>query len=181
MARRQELFLQRLEGAKERLLKVIADLDEATLTGEHIVGDWTVKDILGHLVSWDEEFRADIQAIIRGEHPGYMRLISGEDDFSQWNEGWRAQKRLWSWERLYTDLERDFLEARQLILCLRPQDYRKRGVTPWKRAAFIKPVALTAADTDSVETLVTFHWRHINQHTRMIEQWKRRNKRQGVP
>lgn len=169
----QGIFLQRLAHAKDRFLNSIAGLDPAALCTEYVIGDWTVKDILGHIVSWNREFRADIKAIVDGKHPGYERCISGEDDFSQWNQHWIALKRNWRWRRMLADFDRDYQEAIQLIMRLEPQDFRKRGVTPWKRAAVEKPAVPTNADADSVETLISFHWRHINQHVRMIEKWRK--------
>jgi hypothetical protein len=171
---RQTFFLQRLTEAQDRLLNAIADLDEATLTTECVVGDWTVKDILGHIVSWNDEFRANIKAILQGKHPGYEHRISGENDFDEWNQHWASQKHNWTWRRIRADLDRDYREASQLILRLQPEGFRKRGVTPWKRAAVEKPAVPTPADTESVATLVTYHWRHINMHARILEKWRKR-------
>lgn len=170
---RQIALLQRLASARERLLNSVAGLDPQALCTESVVGDWTIKDILGHIVSWDHEFRADIQMILNGKHPGYEHCISGDDDFHQWNQHWIADKRDWTWQRIRADFDQDYQEAAQLIQRLEPQEFRKRGITPWKRAAVEKPAVPTTADTDSVETLITFHWRHINQHARMIERWRK--------
>lgn len=85
MTRRQAVCLQRLSEAKARLLTAIAGLETAALCDEPVTGEWTTKDIFGHLASWNEEFRADIQMILQGLHPGYERRISGEDDFDGWN------------------------------------------------------------------------------------------------
>jgi hypothetical protein len=174
---RQIRSLQRLTEARDRLLNAIAGLDETTLTTEHILDGWTIKDLLGHIVSWNDEFRANIETILLGKHPGYDHSISGADDFSQWNDHWVAQKRDWSWQRIRSDLDRDYQEACDLVRRLQPKDFRQRGVTPWKRAAMEKPAALETLDTDSVETLVNYHWRHINQHARTIEKWR---KKRGV-
>jgi len=171
---RQARFLQRLAEARDRLLKTIAGLDAATLSTECVVGDWTVKDMLGHIVSWNEEFRADIEAILHGRHPGFERRISGEDDFNAWNQRWASEKRSWTWRRIRADFERDYRAASLLIRRLQPEDFRKRGVTPWKRAALAQPAAPTTADTETVETLVTYHWRHVNQHVRMLDRWRKR-------
>jgi uncharacterized damage-inducible protein DinB len=170
---RQKRYLARLAAAKDDLFALLADLDEQTLITRAVVGDWTVKDMLGHIVSWDDEFRREIQLILQGKHPGYELTISGADDFSAWNQHWIDQKRDWSWQRMLADVERDFEQAAQLILALTPQDYRQRGVTPWKGAALTRPAVPARQDTDSVDTLVTFHWRHINQHARMIERWRK--------
>lgn len=171
---RQVRLCQRLAEAKERLLDSIAGLDRAALCAEHVVDDWTVKDILGHIISWNHEFRADIKIILNGRHPGFERRISGDDDFNQWNRHWMTRKRRWTWQHMRADFERDYQQAVKLILRLEPEDFHKRGVTPWKRAAVDKPAALTTADSDSVETLVRFQWRHMNQHARMIERWRKR-------
>jgi hypothetical protein len=178
---RQAVFLRRLTDAKNRLLHSIAGLDQATLCTEPVAGDWTAKDILGHVVSWDREFRVDIGMILRGKHPGYDHRILSDEDYNRWNQRCAAQKRRWTWRRIRADLDRDFREASILILRLQPGDFRKRGVTPWKCAATEKPAAPSPADTDSVATLITFHWRHIHQHARMLESWRRRRVRRRLP
>lgn len=172
--KRQIAFLRRLAEAKERLTTSIAGLDETTLCQEPVVGDWTIKDLLGHIVSWNEEFRANIAMILQGEHPGYDHEISGEDNFREWNRQWITKKRSFSLVQIMTEVERDYQEAVKLIEGLQAEEYRKQGVTPWKDAAAIKPEKLTKKDMDSVETLVTFHWRHMNQHICEIEMWRQK-------
>jgi len=170
---RQRLYLQRLTQSKIHLLAAIEGLDQQTLCSAPALGDWTIKDILGHLVAWSDEFRREIQLILQGEHPGYHYQISGADSFAASNQAWIESKRAWSWEQIRADLERDYQAQFQLILSISPAEFRQRGVTPWKRAALQPPASLTKADTASVDTLVTFHWRHINQHVRWILRWRR--------
>ena len=173
-SKRQKAFLRRLVEAKERLTISIEGLDEATICQEPVVDDWTIKDLLGHIVSWNEEFRANIAMILTGEHPGYDHEISGEDNFSEWNHRWVIKKRDTSLEQIIADVDRDYQEAVELIEGLKTDEYRKRGVTPWKDAATNKPEELKKEDTDTVETLVTFHWRHMNEHIREIEMWRQK-------
>lgn len=172
---RQKKFLERLSAARERLLKAIEDLDTEILCTSKIVGDWTVKDLLGHIISWNDEFRAEIEMILAGRQPGREYQIHGEDDFNAWNQAWIAQKRDWSWQDMLADLDRDYQQAADLILRLQPDDYRQGGVTAWKPAAINRSENLTKKDIDSVETLVTFHWRHSNQHIKQIEKWRQQN------
>jgi hypothetical protein len=173
LSKRQKAFLERLAQARSDLLAVIDGLEVRTLTTEPVMGDWTVKDILGHLVSWNEEFRSNIEVILAGKHPGYDHQISEENDFSDSNQLWITQKRGWTYERIRADLDHDYEEAVSLILNLQPSGFRKRGVTPWKTAAIERPEKLTKADTDSVETLVTYHWRHMNMHIRHLKAWRK--------
>ena len=178
--RRQAVFLQKLTEAKDQLMAAIAGLDEATLCQEAVMDDWSVKDILGHIVSWNEEFRANIATILGGEHPGDDHVINGKDHFEAWNRGWIDEKRESSLVEILADVGRDYQEAVALIGELSADDYSKKGVTPWKAVAEKRPDELNEENLDSVETLVTFHWRHMNQHVAEIEKWrKRRVKQQG--
>ena len=104
-------------------------------------------------------------------------LMSCEVHSKEWSQHWIALKRNWTRRRMLADLDRDYQEAIQLIMRLEPQDFRKRGVTPWKRAAVEKPAMPATADIDSVETLISFHWRHINQHVQMLEKWRKHRAR----
>jgi hypothetical protein len=174
-SKRRALFLHRLAEAKERLAESIKDFDETTICNEPVTGDWTIKDLLGHIVSWNEEFRDSIEMILRGEHPGYDHLILGQDNFSDWNHRQITAKRSYPLSRLLAEVERDYQEALALIERLQADDYLKRGVTPWMEAALKRPTELTKDDTESVETLVSYHWRHMHQHIREIEVWRKDN------
>jgi len=165
---RQESCIRKLTQARDRLLQAVDGLKPE----DHVMDDWRVKDILGHIVTWNQEFRANINMILKGDHPGYDHQISGENNFKQWNEEELAKKRDYSYQSLLGEVERDFQEAVQLVYLLSPSDFRKRGVTPWKQAANTKPDNPVESDTDTVETLVSYHWRHMNQHSREIEQWR---------
>jgi hypothetical protein len=168
---RQDRFLERLAAARYRLLDAISGIDPELLCTEAVEGMWTVKDIFAHIVSWNGEFRACIRSILLDHHPGYERFISAEEDFAGWNEDVVARKRDWTWDQVLASAERDYQEAVELILRLQPVDLRKRGVTPWKQAALDRPAAPTNDDTETIETLVTYHWRHMNQHAHTIERW----------
>lgn len=175
-SKRRALFLQRLAEAKDRLAESIKGFDETTICSEPVTGDWTIKDLLGHIVSWNEEFRDSIEMILRGEHPGYDHVISGHDNFSGWNHRQITAKRSYPLSRILAEVERDHQEALALIERLQADDYRKRGVTPWMDAAQKRPAELIKDDTDSVETLVSYHWRHMHQHIREIEAWRKDHK-----
>jgi hypothetical protein len=170
---RKTIYLERLAQAHTRLQAAIQGLDETAMCTQAVTGDWTVKDLLGHIVSWNREFRANIAAILRGEHPGYDHTISGEKDFSAWNQVWYLEKVDLPLAEILADVTADYGEARALIEGLEPKDYRKRGVTPWKVRPGVVSGEPAKEDTDTVETLVTFHWRHMNQHLREIERWRR--------
>jgi hypothetical protein len=48
---RQADHLRRIADARSRLLQPISGLDEELISAEPVVGDWTIKDLFGHIVS----------------------------------------------------------------------------------------------------------------------------------
>ena len=171
----QFAFLQRLSIAHERSLRSIANLDEDLVCSEPVTGGWTIKDILGHVVTWNGEFRCAIRIILEKEKPRHAQIIPQEVDFDEWNEVQIARKRKWSWKRIRADLERDYSEAVELIVSLQPKEFRKRGITAWVYSPPKEMSKFLHGRVESVETLVTYHWRHMNQHSRMIETWREQN------
>ena len=170
---RQHTFLKRLTSAKDRLMAALDGLAPQVICGQPVLESWTVKDLLGHIVSWNEEFRANITDILEGRHPGFEYQISGEDDFAASNQAWIERKRNFPLAKILEDLQKDYIEAVQLIQNLTPEQLSLRGVTPWKAAAFSRRMEPIKENTDSVQTLVTFHWRHMNEHCHQIETWRK--------
>ena len=187
-AAKQSDFLTHLTHAKDRLHAAIKGLDESVLCNQGIVGHWTIKDILGHLASWNREFRDNIAMILDDDHPGYDHQISGADDFSAWNQNWVDGKRAWSLDQILADVECDYQEAVELIMALNLQQLSMRGLTPWNDTAQSESDSLKDKDMDgvplpiweavplitgnSVEELVSYHWSHMTHHAAEIEIWR---------
>jgi hypothetical protein len=170
---RQLTFLRRLVEAEQRLRTACSDLSLTTLDTEPVVGSWTTKDVVGHVISWNTALRLAIQAVLDNQPPGYGPRIDPANGFDEWNQAHIARMRRWTWRRMEAALARDYREAEALILRLQPGDFRRRGVTPWKQPAQGTIATPTAADTETVETLISYHWRHAHEHARQIEQWRK--------
>ncbi|MBI5945489.1 MAG: DinB family protein [Chloroflexi bacterium] len=169
---RQFQFLQRLTLARERLLKSFAGLSQTALCTEPVAGDWTIKDILGHLSTWNDEFRAALRDILKKESAQQKRLTYDKNDFVDWEQFGMAEKRKWSWKRIRADFDRDYDEGVELILNLKPREFRQYGMVPWTIKPSRKMTKENTPKLERVETLVTFHWRHMNFHSRLIEKWR---------
>jgi uncharacterized damage-inducible protein DinB len=167
-----EHYREQLEAAYSRLHNAVNGLDAAVCASEPVEGFWTIKDILGHIVSWNDEFRREIEMILQGQHPGFEYIIPFEDDYQEWNGQQVELKRVWSWERVLADLERDHREAVALVQRLEPEQYALRGVIPWSPAAQERPAQPTREDTESIETLVGAHGWHAGTHTEAIMRWR---------
>ncbi|HST03929.1 MAG TPA: DinB family protein [Chloroflexia bacterium] len=87
----REQLLKKLDTTWAALKASYAGLSEAQMTEPGIVGDWSVKDILAHVTTWEEEALKYLPLIIEGgKPPKYSVLYGGLDAF---NEQKSAQKR----------------------------------------------------------------------------------------
>ena len=169
----QQRWLQsRLERAREWLLASIEGVDQRTLTETTVSGDWTVKDIWGHIVSWGDELRSEIREILIDPAPRYGYVISSDRDYEVWNRSQAAQKKSASLHEIMGELDRDCEETVDLIKRLTPDELQTRGVVPW-RIEELTPPAEVAPDTSmSVGELLEIHIQHIEDHAEEIGRWR---------
>lgn len=172
---RQARALGNLHQARERLYAAIAGLDETARATAPVYADWTVKDILAHLAAWNAEFRAAAAAILGAKPPDASHAISGAADFNEWNLQQRAATQAWSWEQALAAVESELCATADLVWQLTGADWRKRGITPWNEAAALSETT-AENDTESAAVVVSYSWRHVNQHLQLIEQWRKGEK-----
>ena len=64
----KETALQQLDAEYQKLLQAIEGLDESQLTRVWF-GEWSVKEIIGHVLGWEREMIGALQRLARGERP----------------------------------------------------------------------------------------------------------------
>lgn len=62
-------LLQSIETERHRLESNLASLTDGEMTVPGVIGNWSIKDILAHLVDWEQRFLGWYQAGLRGEVP----------------------------------------------------------------------------------------------------------------
>ena len=84
-------LLAKIEAAWAPFQASYADLSPEELEQPGVVGDWSIKDILAHVTTWEAESLEQLPVIARGERPAsYKALYGGIDAF---NEQTTARKR----------------------------------------------------------------------------------------
>jgi hypothetical protein len=78
----REQLLARLDAAWTVLGESYAGLSEAEMTAPGVVGDWSVKDILAHIATWEEEALKYLPVIIAGGKPPRYASYGGIDAFN---------------------------------------------------------------------------------------------------
>jgi uncharacterized protein (TIGR03083 family) len=99
---RDEL-LAALQAARARLDAALAGLSPAELTAPGPVGDWSVKDLLAHVTSWDVDLLTNLGLAKRGQKPGRTQwngpLVQAQ------NEAWHQELKDRPLERVLADYD----------------------------------------------------------------------------
>lgn len=149
---RQQL-LDRLEKAWTALEASYAGLPEAQLTEPGVTGDWSVKDILAHVTTWEEEALKYLPLIAEGDKPPrYSVQYGGIDAF---NAQMAEQKR-----------------ALSLAEVLRQLDETHHRLIATIDSA---PEALFTVETPWRRRLRLDSYSHYPLHARAIREWRERS------
>ena len=128
-----------------------ARLSATEMQAPGVTDDWSVKDILAHVTTWEEEALKHLPAIIAGGRPPRYITFGGLDAF---NAQMTAKKRSLSLGEILRQLE---ATHRRLIAFV--------------RAA---PADQFAADTRARRRLRLDTYSHYPIHTRTIREWRER-------
>ena len=80
---RKEQLVEKLERAWDELRQSYVDLPEAQMMEPGVVGDWSVKDVLAHVTTWEEEALTHLPHILAGQTPPrYSVTYGGVDAFN---------------------------------------------------------------------------------------------------
>lgn len=79
---RSAKLLKRLDAAWVELEESYAGLPEVRLVEPGVTGDWSVKDILAHVTTWEEEALKHLPLIIEGGRPPRYVTFGGINAFN---------------------------------------------------------------------------------------------------
>src|SRR5438093_13730009 len=118
---RQQL-LNKLDTAWAAIKESYAGLSDSQLTETGVTGDWSVKDILAHVTTWEEEALKYLPLIIEGGTPPRYVTYGGIDAF---NAQRTEQKRSLSLSEILRQLDDvhgrliDYLQSVPEAQCMR--------------------------------------------------------------
>lgn len=146
-----ERVLRTLELAWTALQESYAGLPDAVLLGPGAAGDWSVRDVLAHVHTWEEEALAQLPVIAAGGTPARYAATGGIDAFNA-----RMHER---------NRDLSLSEARRLL-----EESHGRLVELVRRA----PEELLAGDSRFRRRLRLDTYGHYRLHTEGIRQWRAR-------
>ena len=77
-----ERLMRRIEDSWIALRDSYAGLSDTQLMEPGVAGTWSVKDVLGHITTWEEEALTHLPTVIRGKKPPRYAQQGGIDAFN---------------------------------------------------------------------------------------------------
>ena len=145
-------LLKRLDEAWQTLNEAYSGLSDSTMTESRVTETWSIKDIIAHVTSWEEESLKHLPLILAGEKtPRYSVMYGGIDAFN-------AQT-----------TERN----RKLSLS---EVFQRRDGTHRRLIDFIRSVPENhfVRETRFRRRLRLDTYNHYSKHTKAIRTWKER-------
>lgn len=157
MSKEQEGTIRGLNHSRKRMLSAIEGLNEVQASSIAVVGEWTVKDLLGHITSWDTTLLHPLRLF----HAGSDFTIEPIDDYHTWNDKQAAYRSKQTYSKTFQEFEdiRSALIRRYKKL---PESILSQLFTaPWGDICTISKM------------LAGLAW-HETEHAKEISHWSKR-------
>jgi uncharacterized damage-inducible protein DinB len=158
MEDKQEL-LDDLEAARAELLSAIEGLSGEQMIRPGVVGEWSVKDTLAHIVAWDKEVRTVVHAFVTQENPVFDYKISGKRGFAKWNAREVEKRRDLSAVQILAEMEEARRELVELVQGLTEEQLSREVVPPWRWPKTVRRNVEILAEHDREHAEQIIAWR----------------------
>jgi hypothetical protein len=111
-------LLGELEKARSELRASYQGLSGEQMTRLGAVGEWSVKDVLSHVASWDEAMLADLARIVRGDTPALASIDLESASFDAANAAIMSQRRSLALGEVLRGLDADRADVMAAVGCL---------------------------------------------------------------
>ena len=120
----KERLFQRITTAWQELQDAIAGLPDAALRAPGAVGEWSVRDLLAHIATWEEEALKALPVIVEG---GKLPRYASQGGIDAFNARQQEAKRHLSLDRLRLEMASTHQRLLALIDRVPEQAYAAEG------------------------------------------------------
>ena len=154
-------LLEKLNTNRDQLLDAVAGLSEEQMTTVPVVGEWTIKDVVGHIAYWEGVILDHVRESYAEGRPRPMRDDENDDIV---NPREAAKRKHRPWARVQTE----FMNVRAALIdkieSLSENDLGFQVPSPWWNENRFYTVA-QMVEEDAIG--------HCREHTEQIQKWKR--------
>ena len=148
-------ILTRLAESRRALHQAIQGLSEEEMTQVQVEGVWTIKDVLGHIASWEETCLEPLRRYADGG-PFEVEVIQ---DYLAWNDEQAARKRDTPLDTILDELA----AIRQALVAAAS----RLSAEQWKQQ-----VPFSWGGEGTMAEVLDVFYRHELEHLRTIQQWR---------
>jgi len=151
----KEETLARLAESRQALHQAIEGLNEEEMTQVQVEGVWTIKDVLGHIASWEETCLEPLQRYADGG-PFEVEVI---EDYLKWNDEQAVHKR---------DMPLDVILEELATIRQRMVDAASRlSASQWEQR-----VPFSWGGEGTIAEVLDVFYQHELEHVRSIQRWR---------
>jgi uncharacterized damage-inducible protein DinB len=151
----KEDTLTKLAESRRELHRATASLSEEEMTQVQVEGVWTIKDVLGHIVSWEEICLEPLRRYANGD-PFEAEAIK---DYLGLNEELAARKQDIPLDAILGKLDAIRQELVATASKLSAEQWEQRVLFPW-------------GDEGAVAEMLDELYQHELEHVHAIQQWR---------
>ncbi len=156
----KEQLINRLIEARRKLMESLSALTEEEMIKNKITPEWAIKDILGHITSWEKEFHFEIAEFLK-ENPKFNYTISSDNNWREWNITQAEKKRSLTLPQIVKELDLAHLEFLNLVESLSEEQFSKKAIGPWQKEATVKEIIETQIEHEEEHTQKILNWRLV--------------------
>ena len=151
----KEEMLARLAESRQALHQAIENLSEEEMTQVQVEGIWTIKDVLGHIASWEETCLEPLRRYADGG-PFEVEVI---EDYMAWNDEQVAHKRDIPLDTILDELATIRQGLVEAASRLSTEQWGQRVPFSW-------------GGEGTMAKVLDVFYRHELEHVRSIQQWR---------
>jgi hypothetical protein len=159
--------IQQLRAGRKELQETILGLTEEDFLRPKAIDKWTLKDMLAHVASWDEEIVRVLQTFTMPGESQYTYVIADRNGFAVWNEEQVGSRR----ERTFSETMSEYEIARrdliQVVEGLTDAVLNRSRMTSWGKPATGFALIMTQVEHDRE------HAEQVRSYRKKIDRWAR--------
>lgn len=164
MTEQKQEALDSLAASRRALHQAIHGLSEEDVTQVQVEGIWTIKDVLGHIASWEETYLAPLRRYADGG-PFEAAVI---EDYTPWNEEQADRKRHIPLSAILDELNAIRQELVATASRLSTEQWQRSLPFTWGGKGTV---------AQALDILAEHEWDHV----RTIQHWRENRGRVGLP
>lgn len=129
---------EQLESSRERLLLLLQVLPDELLSRPGVMGDWSVTDVLTHLIAWESELVTCLMNLDQGKKPA--RMLAAIADVDGYNARRFEENKGRSLDRVLDDLKSVRVQLEEWLSRFSDRDLNDADRYKWSEGVVLSQI-----------------------------------------